>query len=337
MSEERLVKPPAHARVFVIPQEYLAICRMERQRKISVGERAGEITTYFEQNEVAAAILRIVERWSVWKMKQSGKAKDSDLWVYIPQVMMEEWELLGAFSESKITQAFRFLVEKGFLQRRRNPSPGKQWDRTYQYLFDAEKIQAAIDALPSFPNIKEWKAQYYGMDSLKLGDRLPNIEDAIPQIPRQIPETDKSAPSPHGDEAAGRPPSAQQLMFEAVCVAFGFDWRKMTPSKRKNIGRIANELTEAGATPSDIPGFHRWCKAQDWPDFTENVFATRWDDYKAERRPASAAKFSQHFPAPVHDCGMCGGTGQLRDADNRSIPCPACLAAEQGAADERAS
>lgn len=188
MSEERLVKAPENARVFVIPQEYLAICRMERQRKISVGARKGEVTTYYEQNEVAAAILRIVERWTVWKMKQSGKARDGELWVYIPQIMMQEWELLGAFSESRITSAFNFLVEKGFLQRRRNPTPGKQWDRAYQYLFDAEKIQAAIDDLPPFLNIKEWKGQYYGMDSSKLGNRLPNIEEAIPQIPTQMPE-----------------------------------------------------------------------------------------------------------------------------------------------------
>lgn len=66
-------------------------------------------------------------------------------------------------------------------------------------------------------------------------------------------------------------------------MAFGYDWHTITKSKRANVGRVAKELLDAGATPDDIPDFYAWCRRQKWSDFTENAFATRWDDYKRYR------------------------------------------------------
>lgn len=43
---------------------------------------------------------------------------------------------------------------------------------------------------------------------------------------------------------------------------------------------MGSGLLEAGATPEDIAGLHQWCQDQKWPDFTANVYLTRWDDYK---------------------------------------------------------
>jgi len=121
-------------------------------------------------------------------------------------------------------------------------------------------------------------------------------------------------------------------MFEAICHAFGYDWHTMTRVKQGNIGRIARELRQATATPADIPAFYAWCKAQQWPDFTENALATRWDDFKVQRNGGHApARPGIHLPPGVKDCPICGGAGFQRGAQNESVPCPACLKAEQEA------
>lgn len=111
-------------------------------------------------------------------------------------------------------------------------------------------------------------------------------QDADPETMSTDPTQPESSPiqdSPQ-DKQATTSPTPHQAMFEAICQAFELDWSCMTKTKRRNIGRVANEVRAAGATPADIPPFVAWCKKQDWSDFTENVLVTRWDDFKATRR-----------------------------------------------------
>jgi hypothetical protein len=75
--------------------------------------------------------------------------------------------------------------------------------------------------------------------------------------------------------------SAHNLMFEAICHAFGYDWQQITKSKRGQVNTAAKELIGGGAVPEDIPRLHNFCKRK-FEHFGPVALATNWDDYKSE-------------------------------------------------------
>ena len=44
----------------------------------------------------------------------------------------------------------------------------------------------------------------------------------------------------------------RQLLFEAVCEAFKYDYREVTSSMRGIINKVIKELEEVGATPEEV-------------------------------------------------------------------------------------
>ncbi len=347
MSEERLITVPQNARVFCIPQEYLAICTRERTRK---KKNDSGIVTYHETDECAAAILRIIERWTVWKLKTYQMKSGGDLpWVYMNQADMREWELIDTYGEYRITQALKLLVGRGFLNTRNNPK--NSWDRTLQYQFNKANIQAAIATLPPFRNIEEWRAQYQGIDAAILGDRDLNIADAIPQIPSQIP-TEPIAQTPNGAaqtpptkakkptsqprkkrKAEDRVPAAQMNpMKDAIAAAFGWDWDTMTSSEAGQIQKAARELCRAKATPDEVPRVYAYC-AQNFEQFGPGALTTNLSKARAKFKPQPMKPVIRLPKNPSRDCKECGGNGQTTDLNTgKTIPCQTCLAAE-GATD----
>lgn len=67
-------------------------------------------------------------------------------------------------------------------------------------------------------------------------------------------------------------------------MAFGYDIKQLTLTKKRNVGKVASELRAAGALPEQIPGFYVWCKKQGWTGFGPNAFSAHWDDYRATLR-----------------------------------------------------
>ena len=125
-------------------------------------ERFVELRTGYQaivgQDDCAAMLLSIFEHWTNYKLGQRNQAEhhnqaacdesleetqDTGLWIYKSNDDLSE-ELLGHYSGRVISRALKTLLEYGFLLRRTNPKYG--WDRTLQYLFVTEVVQAALDA-----------------------------------------------------------------------------------------------------------------------------------------------------------------------------------------------
>jgi hypothetical protein len=100
----------------------------------------------------------------------------------------------------------------------------------------------------------------------------------------QTPET-PAAESPQDTPKSKRKPTAQQAMFEAVCLAWGYALDTLTPSKDKIIGGVASELVAGHARPDQIPGFKEWlarkAEAEKWTSYTIHTMKTYWPDYAA--------------------------------------------------------
>lgn len=252
--DDRLVTPPANARGIYIPQEYIAICTENKTRVIPRGKRKGERIDATEYNLAAAAILRLIERWAHWKIRQAHGKLDLDAaWIWMPQKQLEDFELVNAFGGGQIKTGIALLLDKGFISRRNNPELG--FDRTYQYRFEKKAVQDALDKLAPFLTIDDWKHEHSSMEQSEPIDASTNSDEAIPQVPSQV--TAQGEKTLSGAKAAPEPRFA---VGQRVVLHTG------------ETGRVA-EVRQRGepATPEYQivldEGGPRWCAAGDvaWP------------------------------------------------------------------------
>lgn len=216
--DDRLVTPPANARGIYIPQEYIAICTENKTRVIPRGKRKGERIDATEYNLAAAAILRLIERWAHWKIRQAHGKLDLDAaWIWMPQKQLEDFELVNAFGGGQIKTGIALLLDKGFISRRNNPELG--FDRTYQYRFEKKAVQDALDKLAPFLTIDDWKHEHSSMEQSEPIDASTNSDEAISQVPSQVPSQEEKTLS--GAEAAPDAPRYAVGMRVVVCGDYG--------------------------------------------------------------------------------------------------------------------
>jgi len=254
---------------------------------------------------------------------------DGRWWVYNSY---EQWrrDNFGFWSKRTIQRHINMLEEKGVLiSGEFNKSTG---DRTKWYTIDFDEMDKLVIQ-------KQQKLKACGQVDQTV---TTGCLDDVDKVARSYTEntTENTTEKDHSDtppavsgaaEKPERKPTEHQLMFEALCKTWGHDWNQMTPTKKKNFGRVASELRKAGAKPEHIPAFYGWCKAQQWPDFTENVMTTRWDDYRKTLRPTNGKSASASAFIGRPGCPHCGGNGMVQDAaTGASVQCPAC--AEKGSA-----
>jgi hypothetical protein len=299
---ERLVTPPAQARILSIPHEYLSICQRTAERKITRGKNKGQTFVTSQSDEVAAALLYFFERWTLWRIKDQGnKADRPEIWLFFSVDQIEDYEFGRAFGRHRITAGIDLLITLGFLTRRNNPEKG--WDQTYQYRFETDAVQQAVNSLPPFSNIEQWIIQNRKMHYSKVKNAKSTFEQAIPHDPEQSPKHDPEheKDSPNTPPAVGadevispvieqdKPLSAQQAMFEAICHAWGYALDSLTPTRKTEIGKIASELVSAHADPARLPAFKKWldkkAQAEQWKSYTVNAMKKYWPDYAAETAP----------------------------------------------------
>lgn len=117
-------------------------------------------------------------------------------------------ELMISTSTSTLRRRLDLLVEKGWLDRRRNPH--HKWDKTYQYRPNVRRIQrdlAAIDYVLADYSLEirddgsmpqDDASKLHGENSMRQGDRSTSHgEAAIPEITSEtIPEMTSEIPPP---------------------------------------------------------------------------------------------------------------------------------------------
>jgi hypothetical protein len=135
-----------------------------------------------------------------------------------------------------------------------------------------------------------------------------------------VDDTNKPAPK------RTRKKTPRDHLFDELCVIWQYDPDAMTKTKRGNVARVAGELLAAGATPADLKPFYGWCKSKQWSDFTINVMASRWDDYKTERTPSAPPTAAPPPFEPDINCPACAGIGRTAGVNGRIVECPTCKA-----------
>jgi hypothetical protein len=96
---------------------------------------------------------------------------------------------------------------------------------------------------------------------------------------------------PVADSSKVRTLSDHQRMVSEIAKAFGWDFATMTKSNKKLVGKVGSELSEAGATPDDIPALYAFCQNQGWTGkFTPMALSSQWANFVAEKATVSASK-----------------------------------------------
>lgn len=245
--------------MLVTPHEYLAICVRQRTGRVARGERKGETFTYQEPDEVAATLLYLIERWALYKMKESGaKLKWSDTWVYMSVDQIQDYELCRAFGTSRVIKGFELLESLGFVSKRRNPD--NPTDRTFQYRFELATVQAAVDNLPPFFNFEEWKLRNRKMQPLGSKNASFEIEETIPHDPTQSPTHDPAQkeqmidareavePEPPAQEVSSPPPPLEASDLPArsnVFRQYENNIEPITPMSSEELKALEKEYPEA--------------------------------------------------------------------------------------------
>lgn len=216
---DRMITAPPNARMLVVPHEYLAICVRQRTGRIARGKRKSETFIYNEPDEAAAALLYLVERWSLYKMKESGgKLEWKDTWIYMSLEQIQDYELCRAFGTRRIVQGFALLEQLKFISRRHNPDNPS--DRTLQYRFELDTVQEAVDKLPPFFNFEEWKFRNRKMQASKSKNASFDFERTIPHDPTQNPEHDPTQRESLPDAHAREDDEPAQSEQKAASVSF---------------------------------------------------------------------------------------------------------------------
>lgn len=117
--------------------------------------------------------------------------------------------------------------------------------------------------------------------------------ELITETTTETTKTTESLAAPAGGERAAPEPddpppkrqTAQQVMFGAICEAWGYDPQTLTEDKAKQIGRVARQLVKAKAPPERMKAFKgwldQWAERDQWKSYTVNAFAKYWPDFAA--------------------------------------------------------
>lgn len=129
MSEKTsIISHAPHARVNVLREEYLAICKNSKHP------------------HCCALLLNLFEHWTNFKWEAYWKAREDKkaiplVWIFLTQKAISA-DLMELYGEKTIALAIEWLIEQKFLKRRFNPR--KKNDRTLQYLLMTNRVQVAV-------------------------------------------------------------------------------------------------------------------------------------------------------------------------------------------------
>lgn len=101
--------------------------------------------------------------------------------------------------------------------------------------------------------------------------------------------TPESSQASIDSEQQAKSPTVQQALFQGLCDLYGYNPKRLTKTKRKDLGSVAAELAEAGCTPEQLPGLKAYCdkkaKEENWSSYTVYAFKKHFNDFEVKTRP----------------------------------------------------
>lgn len=167
----------------------------------------------------------------------ANKQHEYELWVS-EKTLMEEWP----FSRTRIYEAYRALIEEGYLTVLQKASQGKRVRYRFEFKGETESTENVRPEIPESQN---------GIPESQNGTRAPitiTEEEQKPLAPTEV----------------GR---GRDLMFDALVEALKIDFSQLTKSARGRLNMAVKQLKEIDADPSEIP--RRAAKYREtWPSVT---------------------------------------------------------------------
>lgn len=244
-----------------------------------------------EGDDCAAALLHEFEQWHNFKLRRAEEAvsdataarvagepppEPPDEWVYWSRDEMQ-LQVFDMWGGNKIDSAIKLLVDKGYIMARRNPR--YRFDRTLQYHFNAEAVQAALASVDSsaFESLLLSLRAVETKPSKGIEISKQYLKNPIPKnpIPKNTKASGASAPGGGGkpiqtelEKVAANP------YVQAYLGQFPNDNRR--PVLAKAWLETAKKMAEGGYTPAQVAATTR----------------IKLDDIAAGRRKNKAYYFS---------------------------------------------
>jgi len=212
MTKESCISHPQNNKVIILREAYINMCKEADDYK-----RADRFC--------AAMLLSQFEYWMNIKLENKNQAEfenklakkeglkptqNEELWVWKTQKDLSN-ELFNIYSSKKIGHSLKWLVEKKFLLRRKNPK--YKWDQTYQYMINIDKVQKIIDknrndynnpkdkpndsketnVRKECDNMSVSKETNVGFKEDKCRNQKRNMSETIPETTTEITNIDKSS------------------------------------------------------------------------------------------------------------------------------------------------
>lgn len=212
-----------------------------------------------------AIILQQVHYWLAHPKAGStyGREKDGRRWVYNNY---EEWHRNFPFwSVSTIKRAMYSLERKQLLITEVEVDASAPGGKRKWYSINYEKVPQTGSGQNDTTVVSEWH------DGSGQNDTSYNIESettsettilAEPPAPHKNGKRPGVKSLPRGSKRT--PVSSERMnpMKDAIALAFGWSWERMTPSETGQIQKTARELCLVDATPDDVPRLMAYCRSK---------------------------------------------------------------------------
>jgi len=250
-------------------------------------------------------------------------------------VSYSQLEKMTGLSRQGVTDGIKACLERGYVKI---AGKGKRGANLFTLNFLDQSTQQTSTSQDSRPELVN------SVDTQKKKKETPKErERAAPLV--EAAESKQSPPADLPSLSSESPDQTQDLDLIGA-------WRDSLPVKplvttyAGEASRLQELLIDDGITAADIRAY---VTAQYDPDTSDGFWFGKSMSFKhvaghvrewkigevLKKQAVKAAPVPIHFPPGVPNCDVCKGTGMQRDEDGKSIPCPACLAAEQAAQEVR--
>ncbi len=275
----------------------------------------------------------------------------------------EDWWAECRINASTARDAIKRLCKIGLIEKRRFHFDGKPMvhlrvvpDKFEELITAAMKTDNKLESEDSSLNVQNPSNGNYGIRRMETTESV----DSYTETTAEITDNDSADPPNGGQRRAADQPETERKrdpIFEVVIARnFGValddkagveavrdkaNWitswlkgnavKKNSRDKRKTLPGCSPP-----ASPEEVGAFYDWWEREKGIDKPSTALgiAQFMSVFRQERKPARMGP-AVHIPPGVPGCSECEGRGMWAGPDGASIPCPACLAAEQAAQEVR--
>jgi len=244
-------------------------------------------------------------------------------------------------SKSNVIRCIASLEAKRLIHVERSRKPGKREKAVNHYVIldprqpevgSVSQTLGSVSQTLGVVSDSDYNNNQLNNTKEQLQQPTPDESDPTPPLSEQVVViSSKETQNKRNGNKAKTVPSATPAppadpAFGELVRAYEADIGIITPTTRdlliEDFDTYPHEWLHAAISIAVLQNNRRW-------SYVRGILK-RWAvDGKDAPRAGAAPVAPPHIPPGVRDCPMCGGTGIMLGGQSESVPCPACLEAEQ--------